>query len=124
MGAEGERVKRAADYVSGLMNETERARAERDLEFDPAFRDAVLRLADEMRLFDRTEIPGSGQERWEGVARRIAELPQMRAAGMENLSRRRIVGMDLHALPGRRTIVVAFGLIAAFMLGYLTAKLL
>ena len=115
MGAEGERVKRAADYVSGLMNETERARAERDLEFDPAFRDAVLRLADEMRLFDRTEIPGSRPERWERVARRIAELPQMRAAGVESLSRRRIA---------RRAIVVAFGLIAAFMLGYLTAKLL
>lgn len=118
MGAEGERVKRAGEYVSGLMNETERARAERDLEFDPAFRDAVLRLADEMRLFDRAEIPGSGQERWERVARRIAELPQMRAAGMENASQ---------SLPGgrsrRRVVFAMLCLTAAFVLGYLTGKL-
>jgi hypothetical protein len=132
MGAEGDRGKRAGDYILGLMGEAERERAERDLEFDPAFRDAVMRLAGEMRLFDRTEAAGDDAgERWRLVAARIAELPQMRAAGMAAPevkpfivpSRRRAVGMGLHALPNRRAMVTALGLIAAFALGYLVAKL-
>jgi len=128
MGADSERGKRAGDYVSGLMSEEERERAERDLEFDPAFRDAVIRLAGEMRLFERTETPAiPTTERWQAIAARIAELPQMRAAtgdghcGAAPLERRPI-GMGLHALPSRRAVVVALGLIAAFALGYLAGK--
>jgi hypothetical protein len=131
MGAEGDRGKRAGDYILGLMGEAERERAERDLEFDPAFRDAVMRLAGEMRLFDRAEAAGDAGERWRLVAARIAELPQMRAAGMTaskvkpsiGPSRRRAVGMGLHALPSRRAVTTALGLIAAFVLGYLTGRL-
>ena len=132
MGAEGDRGKRAGDYILGLMGEAERERAERDLEFDPAFRDAVIRLADEMRLFDRSETGGDAGERWRLVARRIAELPQMRAAPVDNRSAsrptidpfsRRPIGIGLHARPGRRAIFVALGLIAAFALGYLAGKL-
>jgi hypothetical protein len=114
------------------MDEAERERAERDLELDPAFRDAVIRLADEMRLFDRAEAPGTEEERWKLVAARIAELPQMRtAAGDGPVARRptidpltrRPIGMGLHALPGRRALFVALGLVAAFALGYLAGKL-
>ena len=45
---------RAGDYVLGLMDEDERRTAERDLETDPAFRDAVARFASQMHKLDRT----------------------------------------------------------------------
>lgn len=131
MGAEGERGKRAGDFILGRMDEAERERAERDLEFDPAFREAVIRLADEMRLFDRVEAPADG-ERWKRIAARIAELPQMRLATGDGHASprppvkpldRRPVGMGLHALPDRRAFFVALGLITAFALGYLVGKL-
>jgi hypothetical protein len=131
MGAEGERGKRAGDYILGLMDDAERERAERDLEFDPAFRDAVIRLADEMRLFDRVEAPDDG-ERWKRIAARIAELPQMRPAAGDrhpaprptiNPLNRRPLGMGLQALPDRRAVFIALGLIAAFALGFLVGKL-
>lgn len=131
MGAGGDRGKRAGDYILGLMGEAERERAERDLELDPAFRDAVMRLAGEMRLFDRAESAGDMEERWRLVAARIAELPQMQAAGTAAPEttpalgplRRRAIGMSLHALPNRRATMAALGLIAAFALGYLTGRL-
>jgi anti-sigma-K factor RskA len=132
MGAEGDRGKRAGDYILGLMGETERERAERDLEFDPAFRDAVIRLADEMRLFDRSQTGADAGARWKLVAARIAELPQMRAASVDGRSAsrptvdpfsRQQISMGLHALRDRRAIFVALGLIAAFALGYLVGKL-
>lgn len=132
MGAEGERGKRAGDFILGRMNEAERERAERDLEFDPAFRDAVIRLADEMRLFQRPEAPGDEGGRWKLVAARIAELPQMQPAASDGPPARRPTidplnrrpfGMGLHALPNRRAIFVALGLIVAFALGYVVGKL-
>jgi hypothetical protein len=132
MGADGERGKRAGDFILGRMDEAERERAERDLEFDPAFRDAVIRLADEMRVFDRAEAPGDDGARWKLVAARIAELPQMRPAASDGPParrptidplNRRPVGMGLHALPGSRAVFVALGLVTAFALGYLVGKL-
>ena len=127
MGADSERGKRAGDYVSGLMNDEERERAERDLEFDPAFRDAVIRLAESMHVFDRAPqaLPA---ERWQTIAARLADLPQMRAATGDGHSaavpfKRRPPGMGLHALPCRRAILVSLGLIAAFALGYLVGTL-
>jgi hypothetical protein len=132
MDAEGERGKRAGDFILGRMNEAERERAERDLEFDPAFRDAVIRLADEMRLFGRGEAGNSAEGRWKLVAARIAELPQMQPAAGEGHSptrptidplRPRPIGIGLHALPGRHAMFVALGLIAAFALGYLMGRL-
>src|SRR5688572_9107878 len=113
MGAEGERSKRAGDYVSGLMNETERARAERDLEMDPAFREAVLRIAEEVRLFDRPASPDENSQRWNRVMQRIAQLPQMREVDTTGLaepphsdSRRHVPGASLRTLPSRRAIFV------------------
>jgi len=80
-----DRIARAGDYVLGLMNDAERERAERDLEIDPAFRDAVLQLAERMHMFDRAEKPGGlPANHWELVTQRIAELPQMRTSGVGN----------------------------------------
>ena len=59
MASESDRIARAGDYVFGLMNDIERRRAERDLEIDPAFRDAVLRLAERMRAFDPEPAGGA-----------------------------------------------------------------
>ncbi|WP_246674490.1 hypothetical protein [Mesorhizobium sp. B4-1-3] len=63
MSSESDRVARAGDYVFGLMNDRERARAERDLQVDPAFRDTVLRLAERLRAFDPAVSEGR-DNRW------------------------------------------------------------
>ncbi|MBZ9757138.1 hypothetical protein LB524_17780 [Mesorhizobium sp. ESP6-5] len=132
MAGESDRVARAGDYVLGLMNDAERERAERDLEIDPAFRDAVVQLAERMHVFDRAEKP-AGVNHWELVTQRLAELPQMRGVGLggndaksptviRSLSRQPY-GVGVHSLGGRRGLVVMAGLIAAFALGYLLGTL-
>ena len=45
-------MSRAGSYVLGLMGEAERERAERDLEVDAEFRDAVLHIAERLHLID------------------------------------------------------------------------
>ena len=133
MASESDRVARAGDYVLGLMNDRDRERAERDLEIDPAFRDAVMRLAERMHIFDRTEATGAEPDnRWELITQRIAELPQMHLSSLDSSDvrppamiqglSRRPYGVGLHALGGRRGTVIALGLIAAFALGYLVGK--
>ena len=131
MASESDRIARAGDYVLGLMNDMERERAERDLEIDPAFRDAVVQLAERMHMFDRTE-PAGGEERWTEITQRIAELPQMRSSGLAGNDGKsptvirsltqRPHGVGLHTLGGRRGFAVAVGLIMAFVLGYLAGK--
>jgi hypothetical protein len=132
MGAEGERGRRAGDYISGRLNDAERERAERDLTLDPDFRDAVMRLADEMRSSGKPGVEGEADRRWEAVAQRLADLPQMRPVVSDKAAPGRAgrfspfgkpIGMGLHAVPGRKALVVTFGLIAAFALGYVTRKL-
>ncbi|WP_245462924.1 hypothetical protein [Mesorhizobium sp. M7D.F.Ca.US.005.01.1.1] len=83
MAGESDRIARAGDYVLGLMNDKDRERAERDLEIDPAFRDAVVRLAERMHVFDRAE-PADGEKRWKQITQRIADLPQMRTSGLSD----------------------------------------
>ncbi|MFC3325422.1 hypothetical protein [Mesorhizobium cantuariense] len=128
MASESDRIARAGDYVLGLMNDTERERAERDLEIDPAFRDAVVQLAEHMHMFDRAE-PAGGEERWTQITQRIADLPQMRTSGLSDARSPTVIrslsqrGVGLHALGGRRGTIIAIGLIAAFALGYLAGKL-
>ncbi|MBZ9964363.1 hypothetical protein LB561_00820 [Mesorhizobium sp. B292B1B] len=120
-----DRIARAGDYVLGLMNDAERERAERDLEIDPAFRDAVVQLAERMHIFDRAEPPGD--DRWRLISQRIAELPQMRPPGDDEAKtsvvirklERQPYGVGVHALGGRRGAVIAILLIAVFALGYL-----
>lgn len=132
MTRDDSRIARASDYILGLMNDTERERAERDLEIDAAFRDTVMRMAERMRIFEQ-EGPadaGAANERWKLIAGRIAELPQMRSdsgsvAGrpMLGLATPRPIGMGLAALPNRTAFFVALGLLLAFALGYLFARL-
>ena len=135
MAGEGDRIARAGDYVFGLMDERERARAERDLEIDPAFRDAVLRLAERMRALDPAGLPdAASDERWQLVQRRLGELPQMRFAGLDkgdakprpiviNKIERKPYGVGPHSLGGRLGLVVALALTAAFALGYVAGTL-
>jgi len=135
MSNESDRVARAGDYVFGLMNDRERARAERDLEIDPAFRDTVLRLAERLRAFDPAGSEGR-DNRWEVVTQRLAELPQMqtRLAGVAasetepppviiHRLERKPYGVGLHSLGGRLGFVIALALVAAFALGYLAGTL-
>jgi len=135
MSSESDRVARAGDYVFGLMNDRERARAERDLEIDPAFRDTVLRIAERLRAFDPAGSEGR-DNRWEVVTQRLAELPQMqtRLAGVAasetepppviiHRLERKPYGVGLHSLGGRLGFVIALALVAAFALGYLAGTL-
>lgn len=153
MAETGDRMDRARRYVFGLMNDEERERAERDLEIDPAFGDAMVEIAERMHLFDR--MPAAGempQDHWRVVKENIDAMPQMRPvavakprqpdpeAATPNVSfgRRRsdrlrasiaretapkTVGMSLHAVAGRRALALALCLILAFALGYVVGRL-
>jgi anti-sigma-K factor RskA len=133
MASESDRIARAGDYVFGLMDDRERARAERDLQIDPAFRDAVLRLAERMRAFDPAATSsGRSDKRWNQVAQRLSELPQMRPAGLDESEarpamihrlQRKPYGVGVHSLGGRLGLVIAIALLAAFALGYLVGTL-
>jgi anti-sigma-K factor RskA len=122
---EGDRLARAGHYVLGLMNEEERERAERDLERDGAFREAVLGMAERMHVLDISPVPDG---RWREISQRIAEMPQMRgvptavAVPSEPLQivdpQMDIRRIGLHSAPGWRAAIVAASLIAVFALGY------
>ncbi len=141
-GETGDRMDRAGRYVLGLMDDDERERAERDLEIDPAFRDAVVEIAERMHVFDRMPAPDKAPaDGWRLIKEKIAAMPQMRAARVPEpepeprvtFGRRRSdrmrspivpetsvkkVGTGLHSVPGRRAFMLALCLIAAFALGY------
>jgi anti-sigma-K factor RskA len=132
----GDRMGRAEDYVLGLMDETERARADRDMSLDPEFRDCVLELAHKLqRLHDMKRPARSADEAWNEIATRIAALPQMaglaarkqrkapRTPAKPRLSPRPPVGRGLHETGGSRGLVVAFGIAAVFAIGYLVGHL-
>ncbi|MCX7303926.1 MAG: hypothetical protein NTV73_06255 [Hyphomicrobiales bacterium] len=75
-------MERAGRYVLGLMDDDERERAERDLEIDPAFRDAMMEVAERMHVFGSTAVGGEEpQDQWRLVKDRIDAMPQMRRAG-------------------------------------------
>jgi anti-sigma-K factor RskA len=130
MTGEPDRMARAGNYVLGLMNADDRERAERDLEIDPAFRDAVVSIAARMRIIDLGPTPkADNADQWKQLARRIAEMPHMRsvetppapplsgrssAPSLVEAARRR-----LHAAPSWRTAAFAACVIAAFAAGYL-----
>ena len=71
---------RAGRYVLGLMDDDERERAERDLEIDPAFRDAMVAIAGRMHVFDRMPAPAQGAaDDWRLESRKQhRRMPQMR----------------------------------------------
>ena len=94
---EADRMKRAGNYVLGLMDDTERERAERDLEIDPSFRDAVVEIAERMHVFDRTpaadqptgqptgQSPGKAPlDDWWLIKERLEAMPQIRPAALES----------------------------------------
>ena len=124
-----DRMARAEDYVFGLMNEQERERAERDMEVDPEFRECVMVLAGRLRrLHGAKGSAVTPDAAWSEIAERIAGLPQMAKEFSGPPQRhfapgRQPVGRGLHALGGRRGLVVAIALAAAFALGYLAGRL-
>ena len=61
---DGDRMDRAGRYVLGLMDDDERERAERDLEIDPAFRDAMMVIAERMHVFDRAPAQPTANPQW------------------------------------------------------------
>jgi len=132
----GDRMTRAGNYVLGLMDDDERERAERDLERDADFRDAVVEIAERMHMFDITASPETlPRTMWETVSARIADMPQMRAASpgdnkADTPTRPNIqpegtkaIWRGPHSVGGSRGLLMAAALIAAFALGYLTASL-
>jgi anti-sigma-K factor RskA len=76
MSSDSDRYGRAGDYVMGRMEPAERERAERDLERDPQFREAVLRLSERIRRSDVV----ADKELWRAVEAGLGDLPQMRTA--------------------------------------------
>lgn len=106
---------RAGNYVLGLMEESDRQRAERDLEIDPAFRDAVLRVAERMHLLDLNPARAVEPGFWPAVATRIGELPQMRTAAHSPAAMNR---PDMGAA-GFSTPKIAVLLVIACVAGYL-----
>lgn len=143
------RMTRAGNYVLGLMDDHDRERAERDLEIDPAFRDAVVMLADRMHVFDRVPAAEQAPEGdWKRLTQHIADMPQMRGKGPDEspsaVGRRRSdkPGQTimpaaskhghtitpaapkprrgaLHSAMGWRAGLMAASLVAAFAAGYL-----
>ncbi|WP_127600072.1 anti-sigma factor domain-containing protein [Nitratireductor alexandrii] len=121
MTSDRERMARADDFVMGRMNEAERERAEKDLERDPAFREAVMRLAQRLRGPAADGATPRG-EVWRTVQTGIAALPHMNPAPP---ARSRRASGDAHpqpnafaqALGGWRGAAVAVCLAAAFGIG-------
>lgn len=137
MTDQGDRMARAGNYVLGLMDEGERERAERDLEIDPSFRDAVVLIAERMHVFDHIAAPGKVPDVvWKQIKQRIAEMPQMRSMvppePPATFGRRRsdpkrdtivpaapkVRRIGLHSVPGWRAAFLAASLITALALGY------
>ncbi len=128
-----DRIARAQDYVLGLMDDTERRRAERDLEVDPEFRDCVLSLAERLRAMNREKTPTVHDAAWAEISQRLASLPQMARGGDASTgpaqSRRAIglppkpVGRGAHETGSRRGTAIAIGLATAFALGYFAGRL-
>lgn len=153
MGETGDRMDRAGRYVLGLMNDEERERAERDLEIDSAFRDAMVEIAERMHLFDRMPAADeTPQDHWRLIKEKIDAMPQMRLAKVAkprepepepatpnvSFGRRRsdrpragivpetapgTIGMGLYTVQGRRALILALCLILAFALGYVVGRL-
>lgn len=81
MVEERDRMARASRYVLGLMDEDERERAERDLEHDPVFLDAMVRVAERMHLFDLNKPhQQAAPALWASITTHLATLPHIKVA--------------------------------------------
>lgn len=85
-----ERTMRAGDYVLGLMDEADRARAERDLTIDPEFREAVWSFAQRLEALDRSAPP---EEAGDDLRARVAA----EVAGTTQQTRLELVQSDMEA---------------------------
>lgn len=133
MTGNNDRSARAGDYVLGLMDEGERARAERDLEVDAEFREAVISFAARMHMFDINAEPDAVPAgMWHTISERIAEMPQMREAVkpqpvaarptlVPSSTPTRRVG--LYSFSGWRGALMAACLAAACGVGYLAGSM-
>jgi anti-sigma-K factor RskA len=130
MTGEPDRMARAGNYVLGLMNADDRERAERDLEVDPAFRDAVVGIAARMRIIDLGPAPrADNSDQWKQLARRIAEMPHMPSVepqsaptpGRRSSAPPKVQAKKrgLPAAPSWRVVAIVACVIAAFAAGYL-----
>ena len=138
MTDDANRMTRAGNYVLGLMDDHDRERAERDLEIDPAFRDAVVALAERMHVFDRVPAADQAPEGdWKRLTQQIADMPQIRTKGPDQSAavpgRRRSDKpghaitptapkprrIALYSIPGWRAALMAASLVAAWLAGYL-----
>ncbi len=130
-----DRMIRAEDYVFGLMDEQERARAERDMEVDAEFRECVTALAERLRKLHRAKGAGPLSDAdWDAITTGIAGMPQMGGAGsrlaamgMEspNAGRKGLLGIKrpgAHLYGGWRGTVIAAALAAALVLGYVAGQ--
>jgi hypothetical protein len=126
MHGESDRLSRAGSYVLGLMAEADRERAEHDLEVDPAFREAVFKVAERLHRIELPRLDGGQADHWKHIAAHIADLPQMRGhaerpAKVMPLSRVKPAAQDPRPASARQALVIAIALIAAFVAGYLAA---
>jgi hypothetical protein len=127
MHGESDRLSRAGSYVLGLMGEADRERAEHDLEIDPAFREAVFKVAERLHRIELPRVEAGHADHWKQIAAHIAGLPQMRghpdrpSAQVMPLSRVRPAAQDVRKTSARQALVIAIALIAAFVAGYLAA---
>ena len=124
MTGDNDRMARAGDFVLGRMNEAERERAQKDLERDPAFRDAVIRLAERLRSHGL----GSGAQTaslWRLVESDIASMPQMKAAPIAAAATATPgpAPAAAHALGGWRGALLAACLAAACGVGFVAGRL-
>ena len=132
-----DRMTRAEDYVFGLMNEQERARAERDMQVDPEFREYVSVLAERLRRLHRARQASSVADTdWNEITQRLTHMPQMSGTDV----RARMAEMGLQApdpevkgvlrvrrpgaqqLAGWKGTVIALALAAALVAGYVVGQ--
>lgn len=122
MSSDSDRYGRAGDYVMGRMAPAERERAERDIERDPQFREAVLRLSERMRRNDGA----ANLELWRSVEAGLNSLPQMRAAASPPSSRAGRAGRRetarSHPLAGWKGALLVAGVAAACGASYVAGK--
>lgn len=133
-----ERIARAGDYVLGLMDEADRARAERDLTIDPEFREAVWSFSQRLEAIDRTAPQETaGGDLWSRIAADVAgttqqtrlELVQsdMEAAGASLTPPDRHGALGLKRplsgyFRGARGTALAATMLAACALGYVVGQ--
>ena len=125
MSSDSDRIGRAGDDVMGRMGPAERERAEMDLERDPMFREAVLRLSERLRRANGL----AEDDLWRSVESDLARLPQMRAmperskaAHRPEKKRSRDVRSPSASAGGWKAALLVAGVAAACGAGYLAGN--